>query len=187
MFNNFKIGKIDALLLHRYDFNRYLLFNREGYKMQNQKFRVKIVSGAEDANIYQSNNSNNNNNNINNNNNNNNLKRKNEISLDNLAELVDSFEIFKTKKRLSLQKGAFSLFEYIEESPLLLSNVGMCSKLMKYVYPDRVMAYQKQKYNNNNQMKTEEEILNFKEIIKQKFGNQGMLYFIENEKLPLLG
>jgi hypothetical protein len=36
-------------------------------------------------------------------------------------------------------------------------------------------------------MKTEEEILNFKEIIKQKFGNQGMLYFIENEKLPLLG
>jgi fatty acid/phospholipid biosynthesis enzyme len=78
--------------------------------MQNQKFKVKIVSGAEDANNYQNNNNNNNSNNINNTNNNvnntnnstNNLKRKNEISLDNLAELVDSFEIFKTKKRLSL-------------------------------------------------------------------------------------
>lgn len=30
-------------MLHRYDYNRYLLFNREGIKMQNQKFRVKVI------------------------------------------------------------------------------------------------------------------------------------------------
>lgn len=67
-------------------------------------------------------------------------KRKNEICLDDLAELVESFEAFKSRKRLSLCTGEFSLFEYIEEKPLLLCNMGMSSKLMKYVYADRVMA-----------------------------------------------
>ena len=152
-------------MLHRYDFNRYLLFNRDGTKMQNQTYKIKVVNQEDDLNNIQSNE----------NNQQNSLKRKNEVSLDDLAELVDSFEAFKTRKRLSLQKGSFSLFEYIEESPLLLSNIGMSSKLIKYIYSDRVIAYRKQKYTNKNPKKqnytTEEEIQMFKDIVKQKFGN----------------
>lgn len=44
-------------------------------------------------------------------------------------ELVDSFEYFKNHRRLSLREGKFALFEYIEENPLIMSNVGMASRI----------------------------------------------------------
>ncbi len=33
-------------MLHRYDFNRYLLFNKDGIKMQNKKYKVNIINDS---------------------------------------------------------------------------------------------------------------------------------------------
>lgn len=52
--------------------------------------------------------------------------------------MVDSFEHFKNYKRLSLRDGKFSLFEYIEENPLIVNNIGMGSRVTRYVYHQRV-------------------------------------------------
>ena len=35
-------------------------------------------------------------------------------------EIVESYEIFKSKKRLSLKSDPFVLFEYVEENPLII-------------------------------------------------------------------
>ncbi len=64
--------------------------------------------------------------------------RKNYNTLEDLNELVDSSEIFKNRKRLSCRNDEFSLFEFIEEYPLILQNIGMGSKFYRYVYPHRV-------------------------------------------------
>lgn len=50
----------------------------------------------------------------------------------------DSFEKFGNQKKLSLISNEFFLVEFIEESPLVLTTVGMASKLVKHIYPKRV-------------------------------------------------
>lgn len=81
------------------------------------------------------------------------LKRKRTESsgFDEINEMVDSYEFFKSRKRISCKSDkndSFVLFEYIEENPLILSNLGMASKLYKYIYPQRV--YNKMKKLNED-------------------------------------
>ena len=53
-------------------------------------------------------------------------------------EIVESFEIFKNRKRLSLKSDPFILFEYIEENPLVIQNVGMASRLNRIIYMNKL-------------------------------------------------
>lgn len=88
----------------------------------------------------------------------NSLKRKREDSAsDELIELVDSFEIFKNRKRLSCKSDDFVLFEYMEQTPLVLSNIGMATKLYKYVYPQRAENIMKKLKNDSKEKTSNEE------------------------------
>lgn len=42
----------------------------------------------------------------------------------------ESNDKFSRKEDLSLVKGEFIVIEYIEESPLLLSDIGMCERMV---------------------------------------------------------
>ena len=57
----------------------------------------------------------------------------------NTQEIHHSQEIFKKFSKLSLKTDDFTLFEYIEKNPLMLSNIGMASRLTKYYYPVRII------------------------------------------------
>lgn len=46
------------------------------------------------------------------------------------SEMRESNDKFSRKEDLSLVKGEFIMVEYIEESPLLLSDVGMCERMI---------------------------------------------------------
>lgn len=46
------------------------------------------------------------------------------------SEMRESNDKFSRKEDLSLVKGEFIMIEYIEESPLLLSDVGMCERMI---------------------------------------------------------
>ena len=67
-------------------------------------------------------------------------KRKNIHSLDEITELVDSHAVFKNKKRLSLIQDDFICLEYIEQKPLMVQNIGMGSKLYKYLYHNKILG-----------------------------------------------
>lgn len=44
---------------------------------------------------------------------------------------------FAKKEDLSLSKGEFIFIEYLEEAPLLMSNIGMCERMIIQVnYPE---------------------------------------------------
>jgi transcription initiation factor TFIID subunit 1 len=49
------------------------------------------------------------------------------------SEMRESNDKFSRKEDLSLVKGEFILVEYLEESPLLLSDVGMCERMIVQV------------------------------------------------------
>ncbi len=68
-----------------------------------------------------------------------------------MNEILDSHEKFPTHEKLSCKKDFFVLFEYMEENPIgilfknyfftylsVLSNLGMNSKLYRYIYDERV-------------------------------------------------
>lgn len=44
---------------------------------------------------------------------------------------------FKTRMKLSLNKGKFCIFEHIDQHPLFLNNFGMASRLKRYYYGDK--------------------------------------------------
>ena len=52
------------------------------------------------------------------------------------TEIINPHDVFKSSDKLSLASGKFVLFENIDQYPLLISNFGMASKLMKYYYID---------------------------------------------------
>lgn len=49
------------------------------------------------------------------------------------SEMKESNDKFSRKEDLSLVRGEFILIEYIEENPLLMSDVGMCERMMVQV------------------------------------------------------
>ena len=72
--------------------------------------------------------------------------------------------MFKNKKRLSLLQDDFVCFEYIEQNPLVIQNIGMGSKMYKYLYNQTIMKRLRKKDTY------EEEVLEFKKYIHAKYG-----------------
>lgn len=133
-------------------------------------------------------------------------EKKKESSVgDNNNEKVNSFEHFKNQRRLSLREGTFSLFEFIEETPLIIPNVGMGCKISRYVYPKRIISkLPSKKEQTITQMKeskqSEEKIVEdkveeksreeFFEYIQAKLGSNGLIQYMQEgsqEKHPLIG
>jgi len=103
-------------------------------------------------------------------------------------ELVHSFEYFKNHRRLSLREGKFALFEYIEENPLILSNVGMASRINRYVYSQRAYTKLKEKQPQKTSANENEELMEFIKLIKDTLGSNGSISFLdEKQSLPLIG
>jgi hypothetical protein len=81
-------------------------------------------------------------------------------------ENVTAYAILKTAKQLSLKRGKFILTEYIEKRPPLLSNLGMASKLKRYIKGSRASLQEYPHY----------------------LGSLGLPVYLENnQKIPLLG
>ena len=62
------------------------------------------------------------------------------------AEMKESNEKFSRREDISLTKGEFMMVEYIEETPLLMSDVGMCERMFLQVNYQEMLAKVKQDF-----------------------------------------
>ena len=80
----------------------------------------------------------------------------------------------------------FTLFEYIEKNPLMLSNIGMASRLTKYYYPVRIIKKIVDEQGLDNEAR--DKVAQFRTFLRDKLGEQGEeIPLEENEQLPILG
>ena len=113
-----------------------------------------------------------------------NLTQKERKLIGKNVQYMNSYEIFKNAKKLSLIDGKFALFEHIDEYPLFIANFGMSDKMKKYLYSTKLFITSNNQFNKNNNMKLNE--------IEQKtlnmMGPNGTQIILKPEqKLPLLG
>ena len=113
-----------------------------------------------------------------------NLTQKERKLIGKNVQYMNSYEIFKNAKKLSLIDGKFALFEHIDEYPLFIANFGMSDKMKKYLYSTKLFITSNNQFNKNNNMKLNE--------IEQKtlnmMGPNGSQIILKPEqKLPLLG
>jgi hypothetical protein len=105
----------------------------------------------------------------------------------NSQEIHHSHMIFKKFSKLSVKTDDYFLFEYTEKNPLIMSNIGMASRLTKYYYPNRIVK----KLVENTQFDIEDKedkIKIFRQFLKEKLGEHGEEYPLdEPDQLPLLG
>ena len=96
-------------------------------------------------------------------------------------QYMNSYEIFKNAKKLSLSDGKIALFEHIDEYPLFLANFGMANKMKKYLYTTELFM------NSNNRNNS----IALNEIDKKTLtmmGPYGTKILLKSEqKLPLIG
>ena len=96
-------------------------------------------------------------------------------------QYMNSYEIFKNAKKLSLSDGKIALFEHIDEYPLFLANFGMANKMKKYLYTTELFM------NSNNKNNS----IALNEIDKKTLtmmGPYGTKILLKSEqKLPLIG
>ena len=97
-------------------------------------------------------------------------------------QYMNSYEIFKNAKKLSLTDGKIALFEHIDEYPLFMANFGMANKMKKYLYSTKLFITSNNKNNNNMKLnEIEQKTLNM-------MGPNGSQIFLKPEqKLPLIG
>ena len=99
------------------------------------------------------------------------------------VQYMNSYEIFKNHKKLSLADGKIALFEHIDEYPLFMNNFGMANKMKKYLYSTKlfITSNNKNNYNNMKLNEVEQKTLNM-------MGPKGSQILLKPEqKLPLIG
>jgi hypothetical protein len=108
------------------------------------------------------------------------LKKKEKKRISKNIQYMNAYEIFKDRYKLSLVDGKYCLFEHIDENPLFLNNLGMASKLKKFLYTPRLF--------NSNVANTATKLTDV-ELKSYNFtgpyGSQILLN--SNQKLPLIG
>jgi len=168
-FNIFRMPKEKIKYLHRYDIFRSIQAEI-ALGRPPAKWRVKILNNN-DANYPLKNQL---------------SRRRQGIAEINTQEIHHSMEIFKSFSKLSLKADDFFLFEYIEQNPLILSNVGMGSRLTKYYYPYKITKKIVEELSLDSEEK--DKISQFRTYIKDKFGEHGEDNPLEeHEHLPILG
>ena len=97
-------------------------------------------------------------------------------------QYMNSYEIFKNAKKLSLTDGKIALFEHIDEYPLFMANFGMANKMKKYLYSTKLFITSNNKNSNNMKLnEIEQKTLNM-------MGPNGSQILLKPEqKLPLIG
>ena len=110
------------------------------------------------------------------------LNQKEKKLLGKNVQYMNSYEIFKNAKKLSLVDGKIALFEHIDEYPLFMANFGMANKMKKYLYSTKLFITSNTKNNNNMKLnEVEQKTLNM-------MGPNGIQILLKPEqKLPLLG
>ena len=110
------------------------------------------------------------------------LNQKEKKLLGKNIQYMNSYEIFKNAKKLSLVDGKIALFEHIDEYPLFMANFGMANKMKKYLYSTKLFITSNTKNNNNMKLnEVEQKTLNM-------MGPNGIQILLKPEqKLPLLG
>ena len=110
------------------------------------------------------------------------LNQKEKKLLGKNIQYMNSYEIFKNAKKLSLTDGKIALFEHIDEYPLFMANFGMANKMKKYLYSTKLFITSNNKNNNNMKLnEVEQKTLNM-------IGPNGSQILLKPEqKLPLLG
>lgn len=115
-------------------------------------------------------------------------------------EKQESYVKFPTAKSLSLSHGDFIAVENIEESPLLISNIGMCSKLSLQINSKAVLdALQEENFNKADFEDLEkqreeqkptiskpniiESCANWRKLISDTLGSNGRIYIGDNDSL----
>lgn len=165
-FNIFKMTKDRIENLHRFDIGRSIM--SDIFQDKNAKWQVKVLNNS-DANYPLKKQLN---------------RRRQAMGDINTQEIHHSQEIFKKFNKLSLRNDDFVLFEYIEKNPLMLSNVGMASRLTKYYYHHRIIK----KIVEEVGFEEMEIVKQFRTFLRDKLGEQGEEAPLDdNEQLPLLG
>ena len=167
-FNIFEMAKDKIKNLHRFDIGKVIM--GDIVNNRNAKWKVKVLNNCDSNYPLKKQ-----------------LNRKRRGITDiNTQEIHHSQEIFKKFQKLSLRSDDFFLFEYIEKSPLILSNVGMASRLIKYFYPIKIMK----KIVEEQGLDGEERdvVGQFRNYLKDKLGEHGEECPLdENDQLPTLG
>lgn len=167
-FTNFRMTPFKTLNLHRYNIAQRIYTHL--WEDMNTHWKVELVNKKKADVIKQKL-----------------LKKKRNFSLGGLNEVVDSWAIFGKAKRLSLKSDQFMLFEYIEKEPLIMGNMGMASRLTKYIYSQKVVNHLRRKDlvdSGDNKAKVEA----YKEYCTQTFGPHGDEQILqEKQKLPIVG
>ncbi|KRX08876.1 hypothetical protein PPERSA_08980 [Pseudocohnilembus persalinus] len=96
-----------------------------------------------------------------------------DLSFDQGVENMESFQKFDTSQKLSCMGGQFALFEYAEQNPLIMQNIGMGSKIYKYVYDQRLKEQVRLNENMN-------QLNQFRDYINKKLGSLGSVKFLNN-------
>ncbi len=55
--------------------------------------------------------------------------------------MKNTHELFNKPIKLSLKSDNFILLEYVEKHPLILSNIGMGSRIQKWIYLTRLAVH----------------------------------------------
>lgn len=114
-------------------------------------------------------------------------------------EAIDSYEKFRTASSLSGKEGTVVLVEQMEENPLMLTDPGMCTKMVMHVdykkMASQVAARALQKPSlddiegkkGTEMLIGEEGLSMFREELVEQLGPIGTLYLEENGRTGLLG
>ena len=114
------------------------------------------------------------------------LSKRRGLGESNLQEIHHSQEKFKKFSKLSLRTDEFFLFEYTEKNPLILSNVGMASRLSKYYYAMKIIK--KICEEQSDDADDRDQVVSFNSYIREKFGDHGEdVVLKDSEFLPLEG
>ena len=109
------------------------------------------------------------------------IKQKEKKLIEKNIQYMDSYEVFKKAKNLSLINGKISLFEHIDEHPLFISNFGMANIMKNYLYSSKLFIDLNNENNNIKINEVEQKTLNM-------IGPNGLRILLKPEQeLPLLG
>ena len=109
------------------------------------------------------------------------LSKKEKKMIGKNIQYMNSYEIFKNAKKLSLSDGKIALFEHIDEYPLFLANFGMANKMKKYLYSTELFMHSNNKNNTIPLNEADKRTLNM-------MGPYGTKIILKPEqKLPLIG
>ena len=110
-----------------------------------------------------------------------NLSQREKKMIGKNVQYMNSYEIFKNAKKLSLSDGKIALFEHIDEYPLFLANFGMANKMKKYLYSTELFMNSNNKNNSLPLNEIDKKTLNM-------MGPYGAKILLKPEqKLPLIG